>query len=379
MKHARLTTPIEIPVWDPFVRLFHWSLVGAVTLAALTGYLLGATWLGTHLVAGSVAAGLVLARLVWGVIGSGPARFRSFVTGPRAVIAHLRELRAGHAPRHLGHNPLGAVMILALIGTVLALALSGLMQLGGEFKAGPLAGWLSYGAARGIAEIHQTLALALMGLIALHVAGALFESWRTADNLPRAMLTGRKQMRPGDHGLHQSLAHLPGRGALAAIILAAGLAALGGAALALRPPAGDVQPANPTYGDECAACHMAYPPSLLPADSWSGLMQTLSDHFGEDASLDAATTAELTAWLRANAAESADTKPAHVFARTARQAPFTLTETPFWRETHAGIDKALFRRAPIYSAANCAACHQDAESGRFYPLNITIPKEDPSR
>jgi cytochrome b len=361
-----------IPVWDIFIRVFHWSLVLAVSVAGLTGFLLGATWLEIHIWAGAAAGALIFARLVWGFLGSTYARFRNFIPGPATVRSHIDELRAGTAPRHIGHNPLGALMILGLIGTILALGLSGAIQLGGEFKTGPLGFLFSYDTARLMADLHGGFANILLTLVILHIAGALYESWRTRENLPKSMVTGRKESRPGDHVTAQGRA-LPVLASIA-ILGGLGLGLWGGVKLSERAAFGAAHPpVNAAYADECSACHMAFAPSLLPGKNWSQLMQTLPDHFGEDASLDRTTTSEITDWLVANSADSVDTKPSHVLARVDPANPIMLTKTPFWLATHKPIDDATFSRAPIYSRSNCAACHSDAESGGFYPGNIAIP------
>ena len=76
-------------------------------------------------------------------------------------------------------------------------------------------------------------------------------------------------------------------------------------------------------------------------------------------------------------AETADTKPAHLLSRIAPDAPFTLTETPFWTRVHHDLPDAVFRRPAIGSRANCAACHEDAETGLFSPFALSIPEETP--
>ncbi len=364
-----------IRIWDPFVRIFHWSLVLAVGLAALTGFILGRPWLDIHVWAGTAAGALVMARLVWGLYGTHFARFASFVVHPRTAWAHFQELVTGDAPRHLGHNPLGAWMIVALFLIIPLTVLSGAVLLGGVFKTGPLAALVDFRLGSLIGESHELFANWLLALVLLHVAGAIYESRRTAENLPLTMVTGRKQLRPGDR-LPDRLS--PARPLLAAalILLLLGGLGWGAARLAALPPrGGQLTALDPTYASECGDCHSAYHPSLLPADRWRRVMATLDDHFGEDASLDADTTARLTAWLTANAAETADTLPAHAFRKADPAQPLRITATPLWRAFHAPVDPATFRRAPIFTAANCEACHQDAASGHFYPGNIRIPKE----
>ena len=105
----------RIKVWDPFVRLFHWSLVVAV----LTAYFTEDDLLGLHTWAGYTVLALIGARLLWGLVGPHHARWSSFVRGPRATLAYLADALRGQAARHLGHNPAGAVMVLALLtGTI---------------------------------------------------------------------------------------------------------------------------------------------------------------------------------------------------------------------------------------------------------------------
>jgi len=128
------TTPSNLTlVWDVLVRVFHWSLVMAVSLAALTRFLLGAIWIDIHIWAGGAAAALTLPRIIWGVVGTTHARFSSFVVGPRAAWRHLQQLHEGKAARHLGHNPLGGLMIVGIMVVVAGLALTGLVVLGGVF------------------------------------------------------------------------------------------------------------------------------------------------------------------------------------------------------------------------------------------------------
>lgn len=361
-------------VWDAFIRLFHWLLVTMVTIGAVTGLVLGPTWLKLHILAGTVAAALVLARIVWGFAGGRFARFEGFVEGPLKTLHHIAELRDNRAPRHVGHNPAGGWMILLLIAAILLLALTGTIALGGIFKTGPLGFAISYDLGNRINGLHNWLAWGLLGLIAFHIAGAIYESLRTRENLPLAMISGRKRVGENDILPPRRDAH-PRTAGL--IILGGGAAALlVGTGLALKPvPRLPVTRLDPGYASECGDCHIPYNPSLMSSDRWRLLMDRLDNHFGEDASLDDATRRQLTEWLTAHAAETVDTKPAHVLARADPANPISLTSTPFWKKAHAAIPDAVFRRKPIFARSNCAACHGDAETGMFYPANIKIPEE----
>lgn len=166
-----------IAVWDRFVRIAHWSLVVCVTAAWLTRHA-GAIheWLGY------AVSALVVARTLWGVVGSRHARFADFVRSPRATWAYAREVFAYREPRHVGHNPLGGWMIVALLATLAFVCASGWMLTTDRF-------W----GVEQVEDAHAAASDLLLALIALHVAGVLFSSIRHHENLIAAMLTGRKR------------------------------------------------------------------------------------------------------------------------------------------------------------------------------------------
>ena len=180
------------PVWDLPLRLFHWSLLIAVAAAAISGFLLPLTWLNLHLVAGTAIIGLLLFRLVWGFTGSGFSRFSSFLFLPRTVLAHVQALRRGETPHYLGHNPVGSVMIFALLTVLALLGITGTIVLGGAEKQGVLKAIVSYATGSFTRELHELLAYGLLALVLGHVAGIIFESRRSGINLARSMVNGDK-------------------------------------------------------------------------------------------------------------------------------------------------------------------------------------------
>ncbi|MFZ5549121.1 MAG: diheme cytochrome c [Pseudomonadota bacterium] len=147
------------------------------------------------------------------------------------------------------------------------------------------------------------------------------------------------------------------------------LAALPG--LCLAPPASADEHAAPTpllpaYRQECGSCHVAYPPRLLPAASWQRLLANLPQHFGSDASLDAATVKELSAWLGAHAATGKRAAPPPPQDRITRSAWFT-------RE-HDEVPPATWKLPAVKSPANCTACHAQADQGDFNEHRVRIPR-----
>ena len=173
----------ERRIWDPLVRGLHWTLVAAVLGAWLTRHQPGPA----HTWCGYVATVVLAVRLIWGWRGSHFARFAQFVRAPAQTLAYLRALVAGRAPRHLGHNPAGAWMIVLLLSGIASLAITGLLYDTDAFWG---EAWL--------ADLHESLAWLLLACIAVHVSAVLVMSFAHRENLIRAMLVGRKPVRAGD-------------------------------------------------------------------------------------------------------------------------------------------------------------------------------------
>lgn len=150
---------------------------------------------------------------------------------------------------------------------------------------------------------------------------------------------------------------------------------LAGALLAVMSdgpvPNAPVAMAGSTYAGQCADCHMAYHPSLLPAASWDRIMSTLDDHFGEDAWLPEDAVIEISGYLQRHSADSTDSKPAVLFRSNAA---LRITESAAWERIHDEVPEAWFESAAVRSEGNCAACHTDAATGWFYPGKIEIPE-----
>lgn len=181
----------EINVWDPLVRVFHWSLV----VGFFTAYLSGEDWLTAHVYAGYLVAGLIAWRLLWGFVGTRYARFSDFVRPPGEVMTYLRDLLHGRARRYLGHNPAGGAMIVMLLAGLVILSLTGLALFGAHDQAGPLAALMA-GTPEALEELleetHEFFANLTLLLVAVHIGGVIGESLRHRENLVRAMISGRK-------------------------------------------------------------------------------------------------------------------------------------------------------------------------------------------
>ncbi len=217
-------TKNEILVWDPIVRVGHWTLV----VAFFTAYLSAEASLSVHVWAGYTVGVVVSVRFIWGIVGSKYARFSNFVSSPLATLRYIRELVTLRPQHYLGHNPAAGAMIVVLLISLSATVYSGLELYAVEENAGPLAAdvapaqahfslLISHARAstkvgndenehdrdnasesaeeRGEfwQDIHEFFADLTVVLVSLHVIGVLFSSFVEKENLVKAMFTGRKQ------------------------------------------------------------------------------------------------------------------------------------------------------------------------------------------
>ena len=166
-----------VRVWDRFVRTFHWSLVACVLLNFFVVEDEGQL----HRWLGYTASALVLMRVVWGFIGTKHARFTDFFPTPTRIRDHLRRMRSGTPDPNVGHNPIGAIMMLVMMALVLSLGITGHLQTIDAFWGEE---WLE--------ELHEALASTLIACAGLHALAAVVMGRIERTNLVRAMITGIK-------------------------------------------------------------------------------------------------------------------------------------------------------------------------------------------
>jgi cytochrome b len=181
-----------VRVWDPLVRLFHWSLAGSFTVAFVTEDDL----LALHVWAGYLILGLIVIRVLWGFVGPCYARWSDFIKEPDEIMAYLKYAVRFRAPRYLGHNPAGGAMVVALLMSLIATGFTGLAVYGAQELSGPMAPMLdglSEPWAHLLEDVHEVLANLTLLLVLLHLIGVVFASFEHRENLVRAMITGLKR------------------------------------------------------------------------------------------------------------------------------------------------------------------------------------------
>lgn len=175
-------------VWDRFVRIAHWSLAACVLAAWITAESKLKSAEQIHEWLGYAALAVIALRFAWGWIGPRYARFGQFVAGPARTLAYAKALLRGAESRHVGHNPLGGWMIIALLATAALASLTGWLSVTDRF-------W----GVEWVQEAHEALGNAIIVLAILHVAGVVYTSWRQRENLAAAMVSGVKRPpEPGD-------------------------------------------------------------------------------------------------------------------------------------------------------------------------------------
>jgi len=182
----------QIKVWDPLIRLFHWSLVIAFAVAFVTeeDFLLPHVWAGYFVVLA------LLLRVIWGFIGTRHARFSDFVTSPMAAIRYGKDALMFRAKRYIGHNPAGGLMILIMLLSLLITTVSGVAVYGAGESAGPMAAVFSNSGETwedALEAVHEFFANFTLFLVVIHLGGVLIESILHKENLVSAMFSGLKR------------------------------------------------------------------------------------------------------------------------------------------------------------------------------------------
>lgn len=200
----------KIYVWDRFIRVFHWSLV----LLFVTSYLTGENEHWLHIYSGYSIITLLCLRLLWGFVGSRHAKFKNFIYSPNTIVQYTKTLVKGESKQYLGHNPLGGLMVIMLLITLMVTTLSGLQLYAVEEDKGPFSSSLNIPLESVLyadddedhkkdgdkeeneefwEEIHESAVNFMFILIILHILGGLISSRAHDESLLKAMITGFKE------------------------------------------------------------------------------------------------------------------------------------------------------------------------------------------
>ena len=374
-------------IWDIPTRVFHWVLALSFAGAWLTSE--SDQWLDVHVFLGYLMIGLVVFRVVWGLVGTRYARFSAFWFSPKEGFAYWRKIMAGQAERHIGHNPTGSLAIYGLLLLTVVVGLTGIFTLGAEEQQGVVAGWMSVMQGRTFKKLHEASAILMLLVVMGHIAGVVVESVLHKENLARSMFTGTKLADVGTPAAQP-------RKLIAVLLLVLITAFTGWWFLyamhapiekQLGVPEGSIHgpsvafvgaklPDNALWRDECGSCHLPFYPSLLPSRSWARLLSERDKHFGTDLGLDESTRVALLTFLTAQAAERHLTEAGVKIdgSLASSETPLRITQTPYWIKKHKDIRETDWLAPKVKSKANCDACHLDAVQGTFEDAAMRLPK-----
>jgi cytochrome b len=366
----------SVLVWDLPTRVFHWTLAICFVSAIATGD--PDRFRDLHVFFGYVILGLIFFRIFWGFAGSRYARFTAFLYGPLAAIAYTGKVMTGRADRHLGHNPAGSIAIFLMLALGLLICITGIVVLGAEESLGIFSSLADRPLGEFTRVMHEALAWLMVALVLAHIGGVVVESLVHRENLAKAMVTGRKLGSEGD-GIVSSHP-----GIAVAILVCTASSALwllhwrltDVPGLENLPYVGTHLPDNKTWRDRCSSCHGPFHPTLLPARSWTAILDRPDNHFGLAWDFDAKTLGEIRGFLQQNSADADLTEAGYKINKSipAGLTPLRITETGFWVEKHARIKDATWADPAVGSKSKCGACHRDAGFGTYEDAAIRLPR-----
>ena len=366
----------KVLIWDVPTRVFHWAMVLMFIIAVISHD--DNRYLDVHVFAGYCLFGLIVFRLLWGVVGTHYARFATFAYTPKEVMRYLKSLFTHSLRHYIGHNPAGAWAIFLLIFISLSLSVTGLLVLGGEERHGPLAGMLSFRQSVPFRVAHEALAYGMLALVFVHVSGVILESILHKENLIGAMFRGTKWV--AGRSAKVPAHYLLGMSMLM-VLVAYGLVNFSGyitetADKPYIPYQGAELPQNKIWNEACGECHLAFHPSLLPVRSWQITLDEQENHFEEDLMLEEGVISELRVFVENNSSEKEQSEAAWRINTTVRidETPKRITTLKYWRKKHEDINLSVWQQENVNSKMNCSACHLDAEFGTFEDSAMRIPK-----
>ena len=352
-------------VWGLYTRLSHALLMVMMLAVFLTPEV--KRLLTLHVALGYTLALLFLFRIVWGLMDVKYSKFKDFNFRLKDLKEYMLTI-FGNKKEYIGHNPASSYAIIAMIVLTFLAVITGALTYGVKEGMGIFA-FMNHTLFRDMKlfkEVHELFSNALMAVIFVHIAGVLLDKIVHKSRALESMVDGYKQ---GDEeGLKLTLLQkIYG-------VLALGLSLFAFVYMLVMPnslliadgnPKMDYAKENSAFYKECISCHTLYPPFLLPSKSWVSMMDSLENHFGDDASLDAKTTESIKEFLVKNSAESSTKESSLRIMVSLNQEKtyLAITETPFWKNRHKKIDKSVYEQADIGKPSNCKACHANIENG----------------
>ncbi len=362
-------------IWTLPTRIFHWLLVIYIAAAYITAD--EESYLNIHASIGYGIGVLVLFRIIWGFIGPKYSRFAHWPLSIKEAISYVGNI-FNPIKSYPGHNPAASFAMVGMIAVAFMIVISGVLTYGIQEGRGVLS-FLNtpfYEEMELFEEMHELFANILLVLIAAHLAGVATDRILHAKSgTLGSMINGYKNIDTESARLNLF------QKAFASIMLSLAilipLYAVASDSKLTRSIYHEIsyQKEHPLFAEECASCHILYPPHLLPKVSWQKMMSSLEDHFGDDASLERVDEKSIEEYLVSNSAETSTKEAAFYIFETLKDKEdiIAISESPYWKEKHKEIDDKIYRSKEVKTKANCKACHGDIEKGLLEDMNIKMP------
>lgn len=367
-------------VWPLCTRIIHWIIATSFFLSFLTSF--NHTWFQWHLAFGFIFGIVLLFRLIWGIVGPNYATFKTFTLNFKELQNYFVEKVQNRWRKiHAGHNAASSWFTLIVLGLGSWIVLSGLLLQGTQEASGIFSGlnrhyfyWSS-----SLLIVHKILSYLLFIWAIIHITGVLIEQFYHKTQMLFAMITGYKKAEGKDAEV-SIVRHLFAYSAIVLSIVTLYCVGTQHDTFLTKSlfEKRDFKAENGLFYEKCSKCHKLYPPFMLPHDSWVRLMDGLDNHFGEKITEQNITTNEqmdIKAYLLDHSAEHSSHKLAFkTLESLGEMRPISMSKVPYWRETHKGIDKSIYKSLHVKAASNCFACHEDFEYGILENRRIHIPQ-----
>ena len=334
---------------------------------------------GYHAAIGITFGFLILFRLFWGLIGTKYSKFKDFNFDLLQLKNYMLSVFS-KKDKYIGHNPASSYAIVAMLISGLLLIFFGLLAYGVGENHGIFANLHNqyYRYSDYFNEIHEIFVNIFLAIAIVHVMGSLIDKFINNNDTIDSMISGYKYDQ-NSHGINtnlfQRVYQIIWIVAAITIFFYMLIDSSNMFTKSFNKPINYAKE-SPIYLNECASCHIAYPPYLLPKIYWKKMMGSLDNHFGEDASLDEKSKLDILDYLIKNSSENSTNIYGYKIAKSmdTNKTDIAISETKFWKAKHKHLDSRVFKSNEVKSKANCVACHKQIDNGLLEKDLITIPK-----
>lgn len=360
-------------VWSFFGRFSHWLLVASFFACYISSFY--EHLLNLHIALGIFVFGMLLKKIVWGLIGPKYARWSDYKFALADLNFYfLEKIRNRYREIEPGHNPASSWFAFLITWIGIFCCLTGFILYGVQEGNG-IFSFLNknYFTTMEIYEdIHIILVYVLIVMICFHISGVLIEQFYHKTNMIMAMVSGYKKAKGEDIKPRFWMLFW---GSLYTLVFTA--VALytyyipNNIFIVSKFEKIDYKALHKDFQFECSDCHNLIPPHLLPKESWVKLMEEQSEHYDEDLELEKSLTKSIEKFLVDNASHTSTSEASYKLSKEIKDSKlFTITDTDYWKLTHKDIPKEVYKSDEVETKSNCVACHKDLESGIIFDSDI---------